>query len=210
MLRKFADPTLIQAIILGLLLVVAPYAMSFAPYESIYTYGAWHTPFHLDPLYRIRAILIGLGIISGAFSVLLLISVLIRKLLWQGDVVLQTRNASDLILQMSMALCSATIGWGAYPYWVNGVYQAYSGDGPLWVFDPKALMPSIWIDGIWYFGVLIIFLTALIGIPLLFLSNLVLTPIARTWKRGIVTALCLLLIPVIFFLSPGYFKWLAD
>lgn len=206
MLRKNITPVLLQSVILALMLILTPYAMTFTPYEGIYSEGVWNTPFHLDPLYTLRASLIATGLLAGFLSFVLLVWEIIRNN-WRG---------SDFILQISMTLCSLSIGWAAFPYWVNGMFQAFSGNphvlekAPVLNFDPKALMPAIWIDGVWYLGVLLIFVVAIIAIPILLLFNFTFSIKHRTWKQGIATAICLAIPIAIFFLSPNYLRWLGD
>lgn len=208
MIRRENTPVFLQSMVLVVMLLLTPYAMTFSPYEGIYTDKAWPATLHLDPLYPVRAGLIVGGLIGAVLSVALLIWELIRK----STQVLEMSMGSDLILQMSITICSLSIGWAAFPYWVNGVFQAYIGNAPLSslsLFDPQYLMPTIWIGEIWSLGVLLIFVTALCAFPILFLFNLGFSIRNKTWKQGIATIACLAITAAIF-LSPGYFRWFAD
>lgn len=199
-LRKRITPILCQGIILLLMLALTPYAITFSPYVGIYTDGVWFTSLDLDPLYWVRVSLIIFGLLGAILSLVFLTWEIVRGG-WKG---------SDLILQLSMVLCSLSIGWRSFPYWVNGMFQAYSGNARLSDFDPKALMPEIWVGQIWTYVVLIIYLLAFIGIPIILLANIVLIIRRKTWKQGIGTAICLTIISIVFICSPDYWRWLAD
>lgn len=112
-------PALAQKAILSTLLILSPFAVLFPPYERIYTGGVWRTPWHLDPLYLVRAGLIVVGMTCAALSVPMLIWNLSAL-----DRISIEYSVSYLILQVSMAICSLTIEWAAFPYWVNGVFRA--------------------------------------------------------------------------------------
>src|SRR6266498_4822006 len=133
------NPQAIQVRLLLVLLVMGLICMFFKPYEGVYATGVWHATYTLDPLYPIRAVLIAVGLAGGVIS----IGLLIWKILTGGEAV-------DLHLQLSMTLASLAIGWAAFPYWVNGIFQAYLGNAPKADFDPQALMPASWINPIWY------------------------------------------------------------
>lgn len=192
-------PFLLQRIILFLVLLASPYAMTFTPYERIYTEGVWNTPFDSDPLYLLRAGLITAGWLAGFLSFVSLVWGLSQRN-WKGR---------DLVLEASITLCSLSIGWAAFPYWINGLFQAYSGNAQVVDFDPKALIPTVWMGGIWYLGVLAIYLCVCIVSPILLLINFVLFE-KRFWKQCVATSICLTISAAIFFLSPNYLRWLAD
>jgi hypothetical protein len=203
MRTKNIDLTKAQAIVLILLLFVTPYAMTFTPYEKIFDEGVWQVSLRSDPIFYLRAILIVFGLLGGALSALIAIEGLNR----------QNFGANNQILLISMGLCSLTIGWVAFPYWINGMFQTYSGfythEG-LHDFDPKALMPMIWIGEIWRLGVIVIFLSVLFGGPLIFLANIILTLRKRSWMKGLATIIFLVLTSLIYFLSPKYGYWIGD
>lgn len=199
MLRKMPDAVWFQGIILLSLSLVAPYAMSFTPYEKIYSDGIWNTPFHLDPLFPVRVVLIVAGWLGGILSLILCLREWLNK----------HRSKSDKVFLMSMALCSLSIGWAAFPYWVNGMFQAYLGNAAISDFDPKALIPTTWLGGIWYFGTLAIYLCACFIAPVLLMANFKLRQ-QQPELRTALTTLCLLVSAAIFFLSPNYVRWLAD
>ena len=202
--------------ILILLVIIAPLAMTFTPYEGILEDGVWSAQFQLDPLNRLRIILISLGLVSACVSVALLF----RELVKAANEVLQVSLAQNLVTKTSFTLCSLTIGWAAFPYWINGVFQAFSGNphvleqarllDTILDFDPKALMPETWIGDFWRLGVLLIFMAVLCLAPILFVLNVVFCMKIKVWKQGLATSACLALSAAIFFLSPNYLGWLCD
>jgi hypothetical protein len=206
MVIKEVTPTLLQTIILSLFLLTAPFAMTFTVPIGICT----GLPIQADPLYAIRASFITGGLIASALSVLILLWDLRTRI----NELLELKIVSNVILRMSMTICSLSIGWVAFPYWINGVFQAYRGNRPpdcyLNAFDPKALLPMIWIGDIWRLGVIFIFLVAFfIGSALLLISPVIFIK-GRNWREGVATVACLAITAAIFFLSPGYGTWLAD
>jgi hypothetical protein len=199
LLEKFT-PLLLQSVILILLIIFTPYVMTFAPYERIYMDGVWSTPWHLDSQYSLRVILIIAGLLGGVFSFLCLMYELKRSD-WE---------INNVLLQASMTLCSLSIGWRSFPYWVNGVYQAHKGNARLADFDPKALMPEIWIGDIWRLGAGLISIFAIAGIPVLFLYTLISFKENKMWKPSIATVLCLAMLTAVQIYSPQYMNWLMD
>jgi hypothetical protein len=212
MFRKQIHPAVLQRIILLLLLMTSPYAMSFLPYEGIYADGVWKAPFHLDPLYYMRASLIWGGLLAGLICLILLF--------WElgnaSNLILQPSLVREVILDTSVTLCSLTIGWAAFPYWVNGMFQAFSGNPrvlektDILNFDPFALMPAVWLGSIWSFAVYIIILLDIIVVPIFFLLTLFVSIKTKTWKQGIATILCLSISLAVFYLSPNYLNWFGD
>lgn len=198
MLKDRLDSLVAQIIILGLLLLSAPYAMSFTPYERIATDGVWNAPIRLDPMYSIRAGLIIGGLVCALSSFSLLLYTIIK------------RCGSDLILRASLTLCSIYIGWAVFPYWVNGMFQAYSGNAPVDDFDPKALIPMIWIGEIWRLGALTVLFGAFwLGIVLLIFNTGNLIKYKDIWRR-VAVYICLAIIGIIMILSPHHGRWLID
>jgi hypothetical protein len=206
MLNKALNPAFLQASLLSLLFVVAPFAMSFTPHDQFCT----DLSFQQDSLHRVRTTFIIGGLIATALS----LALLAWELNIKSNHILQPAMVSSVVLQMSMALCSVSIGWAAIPYWVTGVFQAYRGNLPddcyLVVFDPKRLMPMIWMGEIWRFGVIAIFVVATLMGMALFLVTIVLLMKERLWKQCVLTW-GLLSIPVaILYLDSSYFVWLWD
>lgn len=198
--RKVFCPFFLQCVVFSLLVLSLPFAMSFTPYERIYTDGVWNAQIQLDPLYAVRAGFIIGGILGAISSVYLLIR----------EIAKGNESASRRILQASMALCSLQIGWVAFPYWVNGLFQVYSGKVLLADFDPYALIPMIWIGAVWLFIAGLIYIGTLAGIITLFIFNINITIHSRRWKYGIGTIVCLVMTFAIYYVTPNYMQWLAD
>jgi hypothetical protein len=179
--------------------------MSFTAFEKICS----DLPIQADPLYGVRATFIIGGLIASILSV----AVLIRELIKRFDEIMEPKMVRTLVLQASLAICSASIGWAAFPYWVNGVFQAYRGNGPdctLNVYDPKELMPMIWIGEVWRLGVLLICIVAFFGGLWLLLASVILLIREREWKQCVPTLICLTITVAALFLQDGYGTWLAD
>src|SRR5215471_6720363 len=121
--NRFA-PSNLQAVILAMLVIAAPFAMSMTPYEGIYDSGVWKAQFHMDPLNPTRVILIVAGLVASCASV----GSLVWELSRAANQILELKMLEHLVLKTSITLCSISIGWAAFPYWVNGVFQAYSGN----------------------------------------------------------------------------------
>jgi hypothetical protein len=192
-----------QTILLIFLLLITPYALTFTPYEQIFASGVWNVSLQSDPIFYQRAILIILGLLAGVVSAIFAVAGLNK----------QNLGAGNQILLVSMGLCSLTIGWMGFPYWINGLFQSYAGfyvhEG-LHDFDPEALMPMIWIGAIWPLGVFAVFLSFLGGGPLLFIANAIFTIRNRSWVKGAITMVCLVTTLLLFFLLPRYGEWIFD
>lgn len=194
--KPFA-PIRIQPLLLAALLVAAPFAISFKAYEKICS----NLPIQADPLYLLRAVFIIGGLTIAILSVAMLV--------W----VISKQRFEYLVSQLSMTLCSFTIGWVYFPFWVNGVFQAYRGNGPdcpLNIYDPKYLPPAIWLGGIWQLGAILNYILVMAGGLALFALAIFLLLVNRDWKQGGLTLICLALTLAIIILFPGCATWVLD
>lgn len=107
-IKQFTS-TNMQIGIAGLLVIIAPVAMTLTPYEGIFTDGVWKAQFHSDPLNTWRAGLILVGLTLACASCLLLV----RELVKASNEVLEVSLVQSLLSRTSMAFCSMTIGWAA-------------------------------------------------------------------------------------------------
>ncbi|HYG34626.1 MAG TPA: hypothetical protein VEC99_07580 [Clostridia bacterium] len=177
--------------LLLLLVVLAPYAMSFPPYP------AYASSDSLQPSRR-ALVMFGLSATGAAFVELL---VVVRRA--RADVI-------GLVPFAAAFLACAVVGWRSYPYWATGVYQVGIGAFPPMDQDPKRLIPMIWIGDLWRLPVLLLYLLCYIGVPALLVAASV-----AFWRRrfllGITTVLCISIV-LIFMLgfSPDYVPWLMD
>lgn len=190
------------------MILLAPLATLFTPYEGIFE-GNWRGSLHMDSLYHLRAGLIIAGMVAAVVSVGLVVVELVKRF----NVVLEPIDGTNLVLQMSMAICSLSLGWAAFPYWINGVFQAYSGNAPVpytYLYDPKDLIPMIWIGEVWRLGAIGTMFSVVFAGPILFLANLGLSFVTKSWKKGVATAICLTISAAVFFSSPDYLNWLGD
>lgn len=204
MIRKKVTPLSLQKIVLSFLVITAPFAMTFTPYEGSYTSEMSSAEFQLDSLYYVRAGLIIAGMIAAVTSLFALLWGVVKGVThgpWKED---------DILLQISMTICSFSVGWAAFPYWINGVFQAYIGNATMSDFDPSTLMPMIWIGWIWYIVVLLIVLAIVSMGPILLLVSIALSIKEKTWLRGLAHIFSLSVSAAIFFSSHNYFNWFAD
>lgn len=202
-------PALLQTMTLACLLIATPFAMTFVPYEKIYIQGLWHTQLHSDPLYRVRSAFV----IGGMFATLFSVGALIWELIREDNE--GKWDLRKLVLSLSMVVCSISIGWRSFPYWVNGVFHAYSSndfpsEARVFDLDPKGLLPEIWIGDYWSLGVVLITGIAYIGIPILFVLSAVLAYREKTWRRALGTAAILAIAALTYLWAPKYWEWFFD
>jgi len=184
---------------LAVLLGLAPYAMTFTPFAGIYASGTYAAPYETDPLQARRVALVLLGLCATVASLLECGLFLFRR----ADL------ASVLGSAASLFAC-AVVGWHSFPYWVTGVYAAYSGRVPWADFDPKGLIPAAWLGEWWTMSVLILYPAAIPALSGGMLSSILLLR-RGYWLRAIVPAACAgigLLFLTAF--SPGYVGWILD
>src|SRR4051812_49169212 len=99
-----------------ILLLLAPYAMTFKPYR----------PYSTDSLHHYRVTLIVFGLVATNIAL-------------SEFLVACFRNRKDLVSLAPFAsafIACAIVGWRSYPYWVNGVYQVDLGAYPPMDQDP--------------------------------------------------------------------------
>jgi hypothetical protein len=91
------------------------------------------------------------------------------------------------------------------------MYQAYKGNARVGDFDPKALVPMVWIGEFWRLGVWIFHLAAIFGGPCLLIALLV--PAISRNRPPWLTAFSFLSLAVTMctlLFSPRYAEWLMD
>lgn len=185
----------LQSFLLLALLLATPFAMKFTAFDRIFLDGAWGAPQSEDPLHSMRVVLVLGGLAASVTS--------FQSLL--GCFLADPANSKPIILSASLALSTLSVGWKNFPYWVNGVYQAYihnqGGD-----FDPKALMPMTWIGEFWRFGVILLYMAVLLVLPILIFFAI---KIGNRWLRLSVVGLSFLTI-LCFYYAPNYLSWLMD
>jgi len=200
----------LQVLILCSLTLLGLYAMTFTPYDGVSSRGVWGTDFRLDPKYHVRAALIVVGLLGGAVSLLTLLLPIMLKLIRRRPI------ERDLPLQASMSLASLCIGWLMFPYWTNGVFQAFAGNRevlarmPVLDFDPKALMPATWFGSSWWLVTFSLAYMTWLGVPLLIVAAIAYGLWTRHWKQAILIIGCLSLIAALLYLSPSFGGWMAD
>jgi hypothetical protein len=181
------------------LLALTPYAMSFTPFQGIYTSGPYEAAYDADPLRARRVGLVAAGLCATALASL------------EGILVLYRRPAlPSRLTQVAAWFACAVVGWKAFPYWATGVFAAYSGRAPLADFDPKGLIPMTWLGELWRFGVLLLYPLALFVAPAAVMSSILLFR-RRAYVRSAVPVACAAIgLVFLFCFSPGYVTWLMD
>lgn len=176
--------------LLLLLVVLAPYAMSFQPYA----------PHTVDSLHPRRVALVLLGLTAAILAFVEFVMTLHRP---RTDIV-------TLAPITSVFLACAVVGWRNYPYWATGVYQVGIGAFPPMDQDPKGLIPMIWIGDLWRTPVVLLYLLCYFALPALAVAVIV-ALCRRQFVTGVITALCTG-ITLLFMLgfSPDYVTWLMD
>lgn len=192
---------LIPPAALGSLLVLAPWAITFRPPEPVYRDGVWAKTYTQHPTYEIRTALIVGGLVVGSAAA----AASAVTISYRG-------NLSQSVTGISIAGASLSVGWCLYPYWVNGLYSAYSGAVPVTDFDPKALPPMIWLGEMWRAPCILLLpggvatqFAAVIA-SVLFLR--------RRWYRTrwfwVTMAVATVHLALVLRFSPRYMQWLLD
>jgi hypothetical protein len=186
---------------LGLLLILSPSAMAFAPSAAIYRDGVWAKTYVHDDSYQLRETFIVFGLAAGALSLVAGLRSIRRD-----------RSCSLIITTGSVLAACLTLGWCLYPYWINGVYQAYSGGAPLRDLDPKALPPMIWIGEVWRLSALIVWGVGTAAQFAALVSSVWISGSAwhRTRWFWVVGTTAFVHLVCVFRFSPSYLKWLLD
>lgn len=189
----------VTLLLLGVLLALAPYALTFTPFQGIYTAGVYEAPYDTDPRHALRVALVVFGLCATAAASL------------EGVVLVRGRPALPSILTFAAAwFACAVLGWRSFPYWVTGVYAAYSGRAPHPDLDPKALIPMTWLGELWRLGVLALYPLAVVIVPAAIVASILLLR-RRAYASSAVPVVCAAIgLIFLFFLSPGYLGWLMD
>jgi hypothetical protein len=190
---------LLTLLLIAALLALTPYAMTFEPFRGIYTFGTYNAPYDTDPLQAQRVGLVALGLCATAVASL------------EGFVILWRRPALSSILTCVAAwFACAVVGWRSFPYWVTGVYAAYSGRVPRTDFDPKGLIPMTWLSELWRFGVLVLYPLTPLFVTAAIVGNFLFVRRGAYVRSTIPIACAGIGLVFLFGFSPGYVIWLMD
>jgi hypothetical protein len=196
---KRAPLPLVTLLVIAALLALTPYAMTFTPFQGIYIFGPYEAAYDTDPLQARRAGLIAFGLGGTVLASIETFWVLYRR-----------PDVSSMLTCVAAWFACAVIGWKSFPYWVTGVFAAYSGRAPLADFDPKALIPMIWLGELWRFGVLLLYPTVLLVAPAAIVGSILFFH-RRAYARSAVPVACASIgLVFLFCFSPGYVHWLMD
>lgn len=187
-------------VIVYVLLALTPIAISFKPYYTPDKPG--YPAVFDDPQYLLKAIFIATGLIGGVLAVVFTMLYLIFT---------RPHQKSQLILQLSMTLCVVALGWHIFPYCVNGLFQASLGNAEFGDFDPKRLMPTIWIGETWLDIALLLYPILFVGSFILILMTIIMSLRKNLTKRQTLPIAIFLIITVltfVLFLEVG--DWMMD
>ena len=205
MLLPTVNRNLLQASHLYSFLLAGLYSLTLTAYEGLCD----SIPLRQDPIFLLRAGLI----IWGLLAPFLAMVIFFREVNTKSTEVESTKIQSIIIWHLSVILCLICVGWIAFPYLVNGIFRAYHWGGPCYLnaYDPKDLMPMIWLGGVWYIIAIAIFIISPLCILGLSLSA-VITFIRRraNWKQFVLTCICLIIAASALYLDPCYYVWFWD
>jgi hypothetical protein len=189
----------VTLLVIAVLLALTPYAMTFTPFQGIYSFGPYEAAYDTDPLQARRVGLVAFGLCGTVLASLELLWVLYRR-----------SQVSSMLTCVAAWFACAVVGWKSFPYWVTGVFAAYSGRAPLADFDPKGLIPMIWLGELWRFGVLLLYPMALLVAPAALVAS-ILCFRRRAYVRSAIPLACASIgLVFLFCFSPDYLGWLMD
>lgn len=178
----------------GLCLVLIPLAFIAGGMAFAYPEIAAHT----------REILTSVVIIAG-----LIICVLAFGLLMAGYFI-PGRDSAVRLADTSIFFALFALGWKNIPYWANGLFFVFR-HGTSSAYDPKGLIPMLWLSEGWRLPLLILFLLMVVFL----LFNLI-RLIARGFnskpygKYNTISLIWSILCILSFAGVPSYFYWLMD
>jgi len=183
----FARSSLPQIVVIAILLLLAPYAMTFHPAG-----GA-------DATSTVRVLMVVVGLLAAIVNLSLFIVGVRRHY-----------GTAHYLVTASAALAAFAIGWRCFPYWVAGVYQMDLGAAPWMDMDPKRLMPMIWIGELWRLGVLLLGLVTFVGAPILIGFSVRTAWLGGRSQLGYTIAFCAIAISFHFLFQHDYMGWIMD
>jgi len=186
--------------LLGILLILTPYATTFAPHGAYYVGQVLQKPDSPDSLYPLRVVLVLFGLVATVVT----FAEFLRLLRHGGS------RLATAAMSFAAFFASAVVGWRLFPYWVMGVYQVGIGAFPQRDQDPKSMIPMTWIGEFWRLPVLFLILLCYVVLPgLAVLAGVLL------WKRqftaaGITAGCTGIALMFMRAFSPDYMAWLMD
>ena len=181
----------ISAVLLLILIVLAPYTMGFPPYPEFAS---------TDSLQPQRASLIILGFSAATIA---LFELLVKC----------CHNRTDAIGLAPFAaafLACAVVGWKSYPYWATGVYQVDVGAFPPMDQDPKQMIPMLWMGELWRMVVLLLYPLCFVAVPAILIATFI-SFRRRRYVAAIPSAVFTsIVLTFMLGFSPHYLLWLMD
>lgn len=183
-----------------ILLLLTPIAISFKPYYTPEKPG--YPAVFDDPQYLLKAFFIATGLIGGILAVVSTVLYLITS---------RPLNKPQLVVQPSMAVCVVALGWHVFPYCVNGLFQASLGNANFGDFDPKRLMPTIWIGETWVTIAFLLYPILIVVTFVLILMTITMILQKALTKRQLLQTFVFLIITVLSFINlPLFLEWIMD
>lgn len=191
---------LVSLLLLLGLLALTPYAMSFEPYAGIYEEGVAATDHTADTLWGRRVALVAFGLVATGVAEVEFLRVFRRR----------PRDLFAVVAAGAVLLAVAVLGWRSYPYWATGVYRVCERGEFTFEFDPKSLIPMVWVGELWRMPVVLLYPV----VPFVALYGLIIAGCALFRRRAAPALVILFAIGVaaLFFVdfSPDYMTWLMD
>lgn len=192
--------SLLLKVIVFALLALTPIAILFKPYYTAEKPG--YPAVFEDPQYLSKAFFIATGLIGGVLAIVSTILHLIFT---------RPYNKPRLILHLSMTICAIAMGWHIFPYCVNGKFQTFLGNADFGDFDPKRLMPTIWIGETWLDIALLLYPILFVCSFILILMTIIMALRKNLTKKQILQISIFLIITVLTFaLFPAIGDWIMD
>ncbi|MHC4644784.1 MAG: hypothetical protein ACYTBJ_04730 [Planctomycetota bacterium] len=200
--RAWRWPLTVEFCILLALILVAPYATSFLPYEEGYDRSVGSARNQADPAYNTRVALIMVGIAAGILCFILAVVATVAS-----------RRLEVATLAAAIVLLAFDIGWRLMPYWAAGIFRATGGTQLTSIYDPKdfvmPLIPITWFRTPWYTAAISCCFAYAAFVPLIILGAIV-----SIWKGkkefGLATVGLVLLLVAAWLSASNYFYWLLD
>jgi hypothetical protein len=184
---QFARSPLPQLIIVALLVLLVPFAMTFHPAG-----GA-------DDNSAVRVLMVAVGLLAPIVTLVLFVVAVRRRF-----------GTAHYFAAASAVLAAFAVGWRCFPYWVSGVYQMDLGAAPWMDMDPKRLMPMIWIGEFWRLGVIVLALVTFVGTPILMGFSIRAAWLGQRSQLLYTTAFCAIAVSFHFLFQQDYMGWIMD
>lgn len=189
-----------QAAVAAVTLAWIPIERAFPYWEAIRLVGSpWRVDLTQDPLYRWRALVMGLNGLGW-----LVVAALALMVTWRW--IKQPQSGWRVVWSAALLWMSSARFFLFAPYWINGVGKSLTAT-PRFDMDPKALIPGVWLP-MW--SPMLIWLMLAVAFPFLEAGVLWLAYRTRQWRIALGLQLPFLIVWGLAQLAPSLGYWLAD